>query len=65
VRSRRSRIPFVLSGGLRPENVAEAIAAVRPFAVDTASGTEASPGVKDPAKVAAFVAAVNDSVVQA
>ena len=61
VPSRRSRIPLVLSGGLRPENVAEAIAAVRPFAVDTASGTEASPGVKDPEKVAAFVAAVHST----
>ena len=58
VRTRRSKIPLVLSGGLRPENVAEAIAAVHPFAVDTASGTEASPGVKDPEKVAAFVEAV-------
>jgi phosphoribosylanthranilate isomerase len=63
VRSRHSRIPLVLSGGLRPENVAEAIAAVRPFAVDTASGTESSPGVKDPEKVAAFVEAVQSSVV--
>jgi phosphoribosylanthranilate isomerase len=61
VRSRRSRIPLVLSGGLRPDNVADAIAAVRPFAVDTASGTEASPGVKDPEKVAAFVAAVHST----
>jgi phosphoribosylanthranilate isomerase len=61
VRSRRSRIPLVLAGGLRPENVAEAIAAVRPYAVDTASGTEASPGVKDPEKVAAFVDAVNST----
>ena len=61
VRSRHSRIPLVLSGGLRPENVAEAIAAVRPFAVDTASGTEASPGVKDPEKVAAFVEAVRST----
>jgi phosphoribosylanthranilate isomerase len=64
VRTRRSTIPLVLSGGLRPENVAEAIAAVRPFAVDTASGTEASPGVKDPEKIAAFVAAVHGSVVR-
>jgi phosphoribosylanthranilate isomerase len=64
VRSRRSRIPLVLSGGLRPDNVADAIAAVRPFAVDTASGTEASPGVKDPEKVAAFVAAVHSTAVQ-
>jgi phosphoribosylanthranilate isomerase len=58
VRARRSSIPLVLSGGLRPDNVAEAIAAIRPFAVDSASGTEAAPGVKDPAKVAAFVDAV-------
>jgi phosphoribosylanthranilate isomerase len=59
VRARHSSIPLVLSGGLRPDNVAEAIAAIRPFAVDTASGTEATPGVKDPAKIAAFVEAVN------
>ena len=65
VRARRSSIPLILSGGLRPENVADAIAATHPFAVDTASGTEASPGVKDPAKVAAFVEAVNATVVAA
>ena len=65
VRTRRTKIPLVLSGGLGPENVAEAIAAVHPFAVDSASGTESAPGVKDPAKVAAFVDAVQSSVVQA
>ena len=64
VRTRRSKIPLVLSGGLRPENVAEAIAAVHPFAVDTASGTEASPGVKDPEKVAAFVQAVRSTALE-
>jgi phosphoribosylanthranilate isomerase len=64
VRTRRSKIPLVLSGGLRPENVADAIAAVRPFAVDTASGTEASPGVKDPEKVAAFVEAVRSTALE-
>lgn len=48
----------VLSGGLTPDNVAEAIAAARPFAVDTASGTEASPGRKDPALLKAFFRAV-------
>jgi phosphoribosylanthranilate isomerase len=63
VRARRSKVPLVLSGGLKPENVAEAIAATRPFAVDTASGTEAGPGVKDPAKVAAFVEAVQGTAV--
>jgi phosphoribosylanthranilate isomerase len=48
----------VLSGGLTAENVGPAIGAVRPFAVDTASGTEAAPGRKDPAKVRAFFRAV-------
>ena len=55
---RRSSIPFVLSGGLNPGNVADAIAATHPYAVDTASGTEARPGVKDPEKLRAFAAAV-------
>jgi phosphoribosylanthranilate isomerase len=59
VRERRASAPLILSGGLRPDNVGAAIAATRPFAVDTASGTEACPGVKDPAKVRAFVAAVH------
>src|SRR3954468_2525132 len=55
---RDSSHPLILSGGLTPENVGEAIAAVHPFAVDTASGTEAEPGRKDPAKVPAFMRAV-------
>jgi phosphoribosylanthranilate isomerase len=50
--------PVVLSGGLTPDNVGQAIAAAGPFAVDTASGTEAEPGRKDPAKVTAFFRAV-------
>ncbi len=50
--------PIVLAGGLHPANVAEAIRRVRPWAVDAASGTEARPGVKDPAKLRAFVQAV-------
>lgn len=46
----------VLAGGLTPGNVAEAIAAVRPFGVDVASGVEEAPGVKDFDKVARFLA---------
>lgn len=47
-----------LAGGLRPDNVAAAIAAVRPCAVDVASGVEEKPGIKSPAAVQAFVRAV-------
>ena len=57
-RHHRSEPPVVLSGGLDPDNVGEAIAAARPFGVDTASGTEAAPGRKDPAKLTAFFRAV-------
>ena len=54
-------MPLVLSGGLTADNVADAIAATRPYAVDVATGTEAAPGVKDPAKIEAFVASVTGS----
>jgi phosphoribosylanthranilate isomerase len=47
--------PLVLAGGLTPDNVAEAIQAIRPAAVDVASGVESSPGRKDPAAIVAFV----------
>jgi phosphoribosylanthranilate isomerase len=63
IAQRRSNVPVILAGGLTPDNVAEAIAAVRPWAVDVASGVEAAPGVKDPAKVEAFVAAAQSSAV--
>jgi len=46
--------PIVLAGGLHPGNVGEAIARARPYAVDVASGIEASPGTKDHAKMRAF-----------
>jgi phosphoribosylanthranilate isomerase len=54
---RRSAVPVILAGGLTPENVAAAIKAVRPYAVDVASGVEVRPGIKDPARVTAFIRA--------
>ncbi|MDN5848644.1 MAG: phosphoribosylanthranilate isomerase [Nitrococcus sp.] len=47
--------PIVLAGGLHPGNVAQAILATRPWAVDVSSGVEAAPGVKDPELMSAFV----------
>jgi phosphoribosylanthranilate isomerase len=58
VRDARLAAPVILSGGLHAGNVAAAIAATEPFAVDVASGTELTPGVKDPAKLRAFHDAV-------
>jgi phosphoribosylanthranilate isomerase len=54
----RAQPPLILSGGLVPDNVREAIATVRPFAVDVSSGVEASPGRKDPEKLSRFFEAV-------
>ena len=52
------RIPVILSGGLTPDNVAEAIEVAHPFAVDVASGVESAPGVKDHSKLESFAASV-------
>ncbi len=57
-RRKGQQVPLILSGGLTPANVAEAIATVRPFAVDVASGVESAPGYKDGAKMRAFAEAV-------
>jgi len=53
------RRPVLLSGGLNPGNIADAIAAVRPNAVDVSSGVESEPGRKDPAKLQALFAALS------
>jgi phosphoribosylanthranilate isomerase len=53
---------LILAGGLTPENVAERVARVHPWMVDVASGVESSPGLKDLAKVAAFVAAAKRGI---
>ncbi len=62
-RELRADVSLVVAGGLTPSNVGSAIEATKPFAVDVASGIEASPGVKDPEKVAAFVRAAEGALV--
>ena len=59
------RPQLVLSGGLNPDNVTEALSVAQPFAVDVASGVEASPGVKDPDKLRRFFEAVEQAAAPA
>jgi phosphoribosylanthranilate isomerase len=61
VAQHRGSTPVVLSGGLDADNVVRAIAVAAPFAVDSASGTEAAPGRKDPARLEAFFRAVDQA----
>jgi phosphoribosylanthranilate isomerase len=62
IEANRPSVPFVLSGGLRPDNVADAVARLKPAGVDVSSGVEREPGVKDHDAMAAFVQAARGAL---
>ncbi|OQW71784.1 MAG: N-(5'-phosphoribosyl)anthranilate isomerase [Proteobacteria bacterium ST_bin11] len=57
-------LPIILAGGLSPENAGEAIVAVKPYALDVSSGVEAGKGIKDAAKMAAFIRKTNQATLE-